>query len=171
MPKPKVIRLSIDAENPLHDRVSQWLSQFELKQGRRSRRSSYHFLAAMMLYIDVKEGRARVIPVGGGPSPEEVISRVMFGDASLAGSISEFIADDVATVGRKGVPSLSSNGESIGVDDEDADLSNSVSPVSDRGVSSESGSTAPPHVTVRGSSPVLKRSIIGDVGFGGADDY
>lgn len=165
MSKPKVIRLSVDMDNPLHERVGSWLSQFERKHGRRSRRSSYHFLAAMMLYIDVREGRARVIPAGGGPSTEEVISRVMFGDDTLAREMASLVTGESPASPGVVVPAFKAE-DRPDVHDEAARAGVAAEPVV---VAPVSPAVTP--VASRGSAPVLKRSLIGDVGFGGSDDF
>jgi hypothetical protein len=144
MSQPKVLRLSIDKNNPLHERVNNWLLQFERGQGRRSRRSSYHLLAAMMLYIDVKEGRAQVVPTGQVAPSSERSHDIPTGqtapssERSHEGVMSSSPAGVIIPVSPAAdVPSLKSDKSSLGTQGELA--------------------------------PVLQRSIIGDAGFGSCD--
>jgi hypothetical protein len=161
MSQPKVLRLSIDKNNPLHERVNNWLLQFERGQGRRSRRSSYHLLAAMMLYIDVKEGRAQVIPIG------QVIPIAQVIPIGQTAPSSERSHDEEREGRAQVIPTGQTAPSSDGVmSSSPAGVIIPVSPAADvPSLKSDKSSLG-----AQGElTPVLQRSIIGDAGFGSCD--
>lgn len=66
------IKVILDSDNPFHTEIIEWMNRFERRsQGthgdkpkRRSRLVSTHFVAALRGYIDIMEGRSRIVPVG-----------------------------------------------------------------------------------------------------------
>jgi len=73
------IKITLDSDNPFHTEIMEWMNRFERRSqgthgGKPRRRSpllSTHIVAALRGYIDITEGRSRIVPVGIPQTPVE----------------------------------------------------------------------------------------------------